>query len=456
MRTLPPELLNKLQEQFQVENRNAKPNLRLVATQSTINTLLSENIHKNITADYGDVAIRQLSVESSPSLVYAVCIYNGIAHIYERLLPAELEKPWTQLFSIGEATECAIEFNGTWKLNSKKQWYSLETEQTPYIFWVDTSSILYVQKWDDTSTKTPLAENVSCISVCRGWQSSDDSTLDQGLIIGYLKNSAVCYRAFCLQSDGTHQWETEQVISELGTGNTSLCLFRTNDYRVGFITENNGIIKYTLSKRTYAGGSVAPETVYSQVGECSLSCFQVYFTEAFVEPDTVGAIFPVSDCIIEYYKEYPTLSVSSTDRISSKQLQITLNHPIVVSGNLADYIAISPARTITSVIANNNIITITTEEVFSSGAAITVTISGGNNIRYHGTETSFIIAPNLTATFAPESVQDDDPGIMALPIINTLANLKVNYITNSYTENLSLTTSFTVTLTTTMVGSIPI
>ena len=89
-----------------------------------------------------------------------------------------------------------------------------------------------------------------------------DIDLDQGLIIGYLRGGAVFYRAFCCQSDGTYCWEGEHEVTELGTGNTTLSVIRTNDFRVGFLTENAGNIQLVLTHRNYAGMSVRPETVH--------------------------------------------------------------------------------------------------------------------------------------------------------------------------------------------------
>lgn len=119
-------------------------------------------------------------------------------------------------------------------------------------------------KWNDVSTKIPLAENVSQISVCRGWQSTLDTGVDQGLIIGYLRDGKVFYRAYCEQNSGEYIWETENEVTELGTENTTLCVFRTNDFRVGFLTENAGEMNYVLSERTYAGQAMPPEYAESR------------------------------------------------------------------------------------------------------------------------------------------------------------------------------------------------
>lgn len=239
MKNIPYELNKKLLQNVQAESTNAAPSMKVIATQSTINTLLSETIHKNIKASYGDVAIRQIEGESSPSIAYALCLDNGMATMYERKFPAYMDNPWMPIWALGEATDVAVEFNGTWKIDSKKQWYWLQTELAPYIFFV-RGGTLYVQKWQDEQTRIPLADGVSQISVCRGWQSSDDMLLDQGLIVGYLKSGSVFYRPLCLQESGELLWETERQVTELGSQNASICVFRTNDFRVGFIAEKNG------------------------------------------------------------------------------------------------------------------------------------------------------------------------------------------------------------------------
>ena len=66
MKILPAELRQKLLQNTQVKESDAAPRQRVLATQSTPNTLLSELMHKEIPADLGDVAIRQLSGETSP------------------------------------------------------------------------------------------------------------------------------------------------------------------------------------------------------------------------------------------------------------------------------------------------------------------------------------------------------------------------------------------------------
>lgn len=261
MRSIPTALKEKLTNRFKVENTNSMPKLRVVATQTSVNSLLSEPIHEDIAPAFGDVAIRQMAGEANLSLAYAICLDNGIAKVYQRKFPASMEYPWEYQWTLGSASDVAIEFNGVWKMNAEKEWYYLQTDEYPYIFYVKNGT-LYVQNWKNSASAIPIATGVNQISACKGWQSSVDRELDQGLIIGYIKGGSVYYRAFCCQENGSYVWEAEHEVTTLGTGNTTLSVIRTNDFRIGFLTQNNGRMLLALTHRNYAGMSVRPETAH--------------------------------------------------------------------------------------------------------------------------------------------------------------------------------------------------
>ena len=260
MRSIPVALKEKLLNRFKVENTNSMAKLRVVATQTSINSLLSEPIHEDISPAFGDVAVRQMAGEAGLSLAYAICLDEGIANIYRRKFPAGLEYPWEHQWTLGSATDEAIEFNGVGN-ECRKRMVLPSNEEYPYVFYVRNGN-LYVQFWKNDNTATLLATGVSQISACKGWQSSVDRDLDQGLVVGYLKGDSVYYRAFCCQDNGSYVWEPEHEVASLGTGNVTLSVIRTNDFRIGFLTQNNGKMFLALTHRNYAGMSVRPETVH--------------------------------------------------------------------------------------------------------------------------------------------------------------------------------------------------
>lgn len=143
MRSIPVALKEKLFNRFKVENTDSMTKLRVVATQTSINSLLSEPIHEDIASGFGDVAVRQMAGEVDLSLAYAICLDDGIANIYKRKFPAGLEYPWEHQWTLGPATDVAIEFNGMWKMNAEKEWYYLQTEEHPYIFYVRNGTSMF-------------------------------------------------------------------------------------------------------------------------------------------------------------------------------------------------------------------------------------------------------------------------------------------------------------------------
>lgn len=451
MRFLPQDLKNKLLQNIQADSTNAKPNLRLIATQSSANTLISEDIHKNTPSNYGDVTIRQLEGENTPSVAYAICIDNGIANVYKRDFPTDLEKPWTKQWEIGSAKEVAIEYNGEWCLDSKKKWYYLKTEEYPFVFYVDSSNNLYVQYWNDSATRTQLSTGVSQISACRAWQSSDDLNLDQGLIIGYIKSGKVYYRAIC-----NNIWETEREVTPLGTGNTSLCVFRTNDFRVGFITENNGQISYTLSKRNYAGQSVRPESVYSEIAGCEIIYTPIKYLTAYVSDESITSFMPTNGCAIEYYKQKPELKVLATKRIDLRTFEITLNCSLLEKNSLDKYISISPQTEIPEIVVSGKKIKVATVNELSKNMTVEISLLPNSSLRYLANETSFLLVPAFMARFPPEAIEDDKPSIKVNYLVEKLENKQVHYLSNAYIENLSLKSTLTCTVSATQVGSLPI
>lgn len=262
MKPIPAALQEKLKNRFKADSMDSAPHLSIVASQASYNTLLTEPIHKDIAPALGDVALRQLPGEKDISMAYAICLDNGYAQVYRRLFPAFRDNAWEYLWTLGPAEDVAIEFHGRWAMDASKAWYYLQTDEFPYLFFTQEDN-LYVQYWDDATTRTMLAEGVSQLSACKGWQSADQPELDQGLIIGYLRDGAVFYRAYCCQDDGSFIWEHEHQVEPLGNTNSTLSVIRTNDFRVGFLTESNGGMHLVLSSRNYAGLVIRPENVFA-------------------------------------------------------------------------------------------------------------------------------------------------------------------------------------------------
>jgi hypothetical protein len=347
MRLIPAALLAKLSERWQADATDSKPNLKLIATQSSVNTLITEPIHSGIAAAYGDVALRQLPGETTPSYAYAICLDDGIAKVYGRALPADYEQAWTYLWTLGAAEDVAIEYNGTWQLTGNDDFYTLITEETPWIFWV-VGGTLYAQKWSDNSTMLTLATGVSQISVCRAWQSTIDTTLDQGVVAAYIKNGAVYYRSYCFETNGSMVWEPEQVISELGTGILTLQVFRTNDFRTGFMIENAAGMTWALSDRVYSGLSFRPETIDVQIQSPIFHVVEIQTRGLDIIEE--GSTTPLLNLF--FFAQLPSDGSSDLTmtvvRVGTTQFKLSFNKTLIDWENLMSHIMISPVRTITA------------------------------------------------------------------------------------------------------------
>lgn len=383
MRYISQALLNRLNEKWQVEAKDAQPKLRLVATQATVNTLISEPIHEDIPSAYGDVAIRQLPGEKTPSPAYAICIDDGIAKVYERNFPADLDNPWQYVWTLGEAKDVGVEFNGQWVLEAKSRWYILETEESPYIFWIGIDNSLYAQKWNDESTRLTLDTGVSQLTVCKGWKSSLMTGLDQGIIIGYLKSGRVYYRAYCQQDSGEYIWEPSYEITELGENINFLSVFRTNDFRIGFVAETGGQMKWVLSHRNYAGMSFRPETVNAQI--MNVRCYFDKLVEYnFYERNTVTAELKYLYCSLMPIDAADTVTVTSVEKLNvpntfeSNGFKLYLSHKLFgeIGTDILPYMTISPTTTITSIIYDDieQAITLLVSPNIRRNMAVTITL----------------------------------------------------------------------------------
>src|SRR5690554_6876125 len=107
--------------------------------------------------------------------------------------------------------------------------------------------MLYAQQWK--SSPVLLAEGVSKIAAIRGWKNTYMWNHDQGIIVAYIKSGQIYYRNYCQQPpDQPALWEIERQV-DLPTPAQNIALFRTNDYRTGFICESEGQIHWAITTR---------------------------------------------------------------------------------------------------------------------------------------------------------------------------------------------------------------
>lgn len=215
--------------------------------------------------DVEDITIKQLPDEYSPSELYAIGFEGNRLILKSREYSSVLVTDWVVVKDFGEGIKAAVEFRGSWVLRPDTDKYTLETEESPYVFIVDTDGVLKVYSGSFFDTVEELATNVTAISACQGFSSTLYDDQDQGTIIAYIKDGNVLYRSYIYNtSEGSFGWDSANAVYTGGDAK-NVSVHRLPDYRVGICVEHSTGTKWFISSRTYVGQSVKPEVVNSSL-----------------------------------------------------------------------------------------------------------------------------------------------------------------------------------------------
>ena len=270
MREIPAELLNKLMSQHQTKANNSDPRMSVTIARAKTTVMdtsyfTTETIRSK--SGLGDISLagRRLKAFGPPDRIYEIHVDTGVVKTATREYPDKLKDGWKDQFELGFGSSVAIAFDGNW-VRYRKLW-RLITSEKPFIFWVDDLGNLWSQYWDDASTKFQLATGVVKVKAIRAWKNASYIDKDQGIVVGFIKtDGSLNYRSYCQQFDGTYQWENEQLVTEFTGTAVSLNMFITNDYRMGFVVENNvGSIQWFITQRNWAGMASPDEYLKSSI-----------------------------------------------------------------------------------------------------------------------------------------------------------------------------------------------
>ena len=262
MRPISQELQEKLQQSWQTPANECNPHVKVIAGKQAGELFVVETIHNIVQGSDIDVTLKRSNTNTKPDEAYIIYISDGIAKIATKPIPYDPKTIWEEVLELGAASSVAIEFDGYWERDINTLKFNFITLGEPWLFWVDGGS-LYAQKWTNNESKIELTTEIVKVAALRGWiPATAEYFHDQGLIVGYIKNDGlIYYRSYCLQSNGTTIWEDERLVPNLPSSAASLSIFRTNDFRVGFLAEAEGQMYWTLSKRNYAGMSFPPDAM---------------------------------------------------------------------------------------------------------------------------------------------------------------------------------------------------
>lgn len=466
MKPLSPQLLQKLNETLQTPGNNANPKVSTLVSRAK-NTVQDSDYWTVETIremdGLGDVSVapRRFKPYGRPNRLYGIHVHNGEVKTLIREYPDKLRQGWITQFSLGNGSSVGIAFNGHWE-RYRKLW-RLVTDEAPYISWVDNNNDLWVQHWDDETTRVKLSTNVSKVRMIRGWKNTVTQSLDQGIVAAYIKvDGKVYYRNYCIQEDFTEAWEYEKEVLNFPGGVVSVNLFITNDYRMGFIIEDNlGKIHWLITTRNWGGMASPAEVIMTGIQDITFNVTPIAYRNVFdVENIDMGITdiwFNVAQPI------YPTLiNISNDDQWT---IRLQFSHEI-------DYDLLNVKTAFSVKDSTNVVFTLlsTTAGIDTSELVLTTTnfngASGNMFVTYNRNtiqldclnEGSRFAIEGFTSEFTPELVPIE--GFVKENISTNIADItfdvKQVYYTNVYSEE-NIDTSITdISFVVTKVGSSPL
>lgn len=316
MRSIPPELLNRIKKKWQVPAENADPKLKVMLSRGFINELFQVfTIQEGSTLEDVDVTVKRTDTSNEPAEAFALALDNGTATVKSKPLPYDDQLPWIDEFTAATGVSAvAIEFDGYWYRDPGLVRFNFVTEDYPWLFYVQGGTLM-ARYWQDAAFV--LSTDVVKVASIRGWIPANGvSTNDQGLIVAYIKTDGnMYYRSYCLQPGLNKLWELERQVTAFTGSISNLALFRTNDYRVGFMAEIAGDIWWTVTNRNYANMAIEPHFVSAGITDVKVNIIPITFTDTYLEHKISVGVNDVKVCFSpEIYPQ--VISISNPDEFT--------------------------------------------------------------------------------------------------------------------------------------------
>lgn len=216
----------------------------------------------DVGADMQDISIRQLSEDNGPDEIWVVGIEKNECLVRKRKYDPKATVGFEPVLSLGYAREAAIEFDGRWVLRINSENYTLETEEYPWVFWVDKDYYLQAQIGNDESTRVTLERFATCIHTCRGYKSELYPEQDQGIILVFIKNEQAYYVQYQYNKIAqAYKWSEVIELDSSLHAVSYITVNRLNDYRVQITVKHAAGVKTYISDRTYVNQAFLPETM---------------------------------------------------------------------------------------------------------------------------------------------------------------------------------------------------
>ena len=336
MRNVDPVLLSKLNNQHQTKANDAQPKMSVAVARARSTVMdnsywVVETIRTG--TGLGDVSLtpRRQRPNGVPDRIFEIHVQNGVVGTATKAYPDKLKQGWQNQFSLGAGSKVGIAFDGEW-VRYRDIW-RLVTHEEPWIFWVDGDGNLQTQHWDDATTKVQLATGVTYCKAIRGWKNLNIADKDQGIVIGYIKSDGlVYYRNYCQALDLTYSWEVERELTEFTGTASSLNLFITNDYRMGFtVADNLDDIYWYITDRDWAGMAIAADTISVAPAELTVDLIPIEYIIPHIE-DEYLTVAPAELVTTLLYADtdnaFAAINAPNIDDDWGWIINLTFDHPI--------------------------------------------------------------------------------------------------------------------------------
>lgn len=297
-----------------------------------------------------DVAAQQRINETTVSNFYIVGKCGNYFGLWS--VPEEYSE-YTGFYSLqtklkGNITDMAVAFDGIWDLTPNFRYYTLHTENVPWIFYCMDGK-LYAKYSNNTAIL--LADDAIFCAAERGFYPRDyeDIATDQGIVVAYIdSNNKAWYRTYALVDTNKKAWLDAEKIIDIEESVTYLQIHRLNDYRLGICITTETKSYWIYTERVYAQMAFRPEqfSMDAAFHERSLLC--IIFNEPNVTPQpnftwtsnvTRTEITITSDMEMEGITETALLNAFTTngvkpihaERYDGYTLKYTFTEPIPTS-----------------------------------------------------------------------------------------------------------------------------
>lgn len=208
-----------------------------------------------------DVAAMQREGEDTVSHFYIAgkCNnYFGLWSVPEQY--SELQSYYSmETKLIGNITDMAVAFDGTWSLSADFKYYTFNTESIPWLFYCMDGK-LYAKYGSNAAML--LADDAIFCAAERGYYPRDyeDIGSDQGLVVAYIDSSnKAWYRTYAYSSVDTRGWLEPEEISDIEGKALFIQIQRLNDYCIGICVTTDIAAYWFVSYRAYSQMAYRPE-----------------------------------------------------------------------------------------------------------------------------------------------------------------------------------------------------